>query len=84
MIRTTPPDGPAPIPPEPPLPPEVAATGGVRAPEFRASSHPATFECLEAVSHDMGAGAGHASYVVADSWVGELAIVEDEIGRAHV
>ena len=41
-----------------------------------ASSHPATFECLEAVSHDMGASAGHASYVVADSWVGKLAIAE--------
>lgn len=27
----------------------------------------------------MGASAGHASYVVADSWVGELAIVEDAL-----
>lgn len=44
-----------------------------------ASSHPAIFECLETISHDMGASAGHASYVVADGWVGKLAIAEDAL-----
>lgn len=44
-----------------------------------ASSHPAIFECLGAVSHDMGASTGHASYLIADGWVGRLALAEDDL-----
>lgn len=31
-------------------------------------SHPALFECLETISHDNGAGAGHSEYAIPDEW----------------
>lgn len=45
-----------------------------------AASHPLLFDAFEAISHDCGYGAGHASYSVPPERVGQLADAERALG----